>query len=115
MKTVGDVLSQILDIQSFQKAKSYSELFASWTEIAVKNGIAAEYTRIKELERETLLIEVDHPGWKQIIQTKQSRLLNDFRERFPSIEIKEIHLVLSRPANKEVNIPDKTEKVAAES
>jgi hypothetical protein len=39
---------------------------------------------------------MDHPGWKQILQTKQSKLLYDFRVRFPELEISGISLMLGR-------------------
>jgi predicted nucleic acid-binding Zn ribbon protein len=98
MKRAGEVLSAIFDERLMKKARSYSGLFAFWTEAVQKNGIAAaaDHSRIKELDRGILLIEADHPGWKQILQTKQSRLLNDFRRRFPELEISGISLLLSR-------------------
>jgi len=98
MKRAGDILSTIFDERLMNKARSYSAFFEFWAEAVKKNGIAAaaDHSRIKELENGVLLIEMDHPGWKQIIQTKQSRLLNDFRRRFPELEISAISLMLSR-------------------
>ena len=98
MKTAGDVLSNLFDERFMKKAQSYSKLFDSWKDITAKNGIAAaaDHSRIKELDRGILLLETDHPGWKQILQTKQSKLLNDFRMRFPQLEISGISLMLGR-------------------
>ena len=97
-KRAGEILSIIFDEQLVKKAQGYSRLFAFWTEAVRKNGIAAaaDHSRIKELDRGILLIEADHPGWKQILQTKQSKLLNDFRYRFPEENICGISLILSR-------------------
>ena len=85
MKRAGDALLTLFDERLMKKAQGYSKLFASWTELAQKNGIAAaaDHSRIKELDRGILLVEADHPGWIQIIQTRESRLLDDFRRRFP--------------------------------
>ena len=98
MKRAGEVLSAILDERMMIKARGYSSLFAFWAEAVQKNGIpaAADHSRIKELDRGILLIEADHPGWKQILQTKQNKLLNDFRRRFPDMDISGISLMLSR-------------------
>ena len=98
MKRAGEVLSAILDERLMIKARGYSRLFAFWTEAVQKNGIAAaaDHSRIKELDRGMLLVEADHPGWKQILQTKQGKLLNDFRRRFPEMDISGISLMLSR-------------------
>ena len=101
MKTAGDVLSTLFDERFMKKAQSYSRLFDSWKDITTKNGIAAaaDHCRIKELDKGILLLETDHPGWKQILQTKQSKLLNDFRMRFPQLEISGISLMLGREKN----------------
>jgi len=103
MKTAGEILTDIFDEDFFKKAKGYSELYNSWKEITEKNGIsgAADNSRIKNFEKGILLIEVDHPGWKQILQTKQSKLLHDFQIRFSEFNISGIYLVLgkSKPKN----------------
>ena len=97
MKTVGEILSALgYDKQFVEKAQGYSKLFDSWEDITAKNGIAAAsaHSRIKDIDRGILLVEMDHPGWKQILQTKQSKLLNDFRIRFPEMNISGISLIL---------------------
>jgi predicted nucleic acid-binding Zn ribbon protein len=98
MKKAGEILSMLFDKQFVEKAQVYSELFDSWEKITKKNGIgsAADHSRIKDLDRGILLIEMDHPGWKQILQTKQSKLLNDFRYRFPKMNITAISLMLRK-------------------
>jgi hypothetical protein len=98
MKTAGDILSALFDERFMEKAREYSRLFDSWADITAKNGIAsaADHSRIRELDRGVLLVETDHPGWKQILQTKQSKLLNDFRIRFPELEISGISLILAK-------------------
>ncbi|MCL2721732.1 MAG: hypothetical protein FWD47_10395 [Treponema sp.] len=98
MKTAGDILSALFDTQFVKKAQGYSKFFDSWMDITSKNGIAAagDHSRIKDLDRGIIKIETDHPGWKQIIQTKQSKILNDFRIRFPELDISGISLVLGK-------------------
>jgi len=114
MKTVGAILSSFIDEGFVKKAKGYSNLFDSWEDISAKNGIAAAaaHSRIIELDKGILLIETDHPGWKQILQTKQSKLLNDFHIRFPDMDISGISFILgrSKPSSeiltKEIQIPE---------
>ena len=98
MKTAGSILSSLFDEQFIKKAEGYSKLFDSWKDISLKNGIAAaaDHCRIKDLDRGILLIETDHPGWKQILQAKQSKLLNDFRVRFPEQNICGISFMLGK-------------------
>ena len=96
MKTAGDILSSFFDERFVKKAHGYSKFFDSWKDITEKNGIAAaaDHSRIKNLDKGIVLVEMDHPGWKQILQTKQSKLLNDFRIRFPQLDISGISLIL---------------------
>jgi len=101
MKTAGDVLSKLFDESFVKKAHTYSKLFDSWPDITEKNGItaASAHSRVKELKKGILLIEMDHPAWKQLLQTKQSKLLNDFRIRFPDMGIIGISLMLGNPGS----------------
>jgi len=96
MKTAGSILSKLFDEGFMKKAHGVSKLFDSWADITAKNRIAAagDHSRIKDLENGILLIETDHPGWKQILQTKQEKLLHDFRYRFPELNITGIALKL---------------------
>ena len=96
MKRAGDILSTLFDEGFVKKAHRYSNLFDSWEDITAKNGIAAAaaHSRIKDLDKGLLIIEMDHPGWKQILQTKQAKLLNDFNIRFPEMNISGISLML---------------------
>ena len=98
MKRAGDVLAALFDERMLKKAQGYSELFNSWAEITAKNGIAAAsgHSRIKNLEQGILLIEADHPGWIQILQTKERKILDDFRRRFAEMNITGISLMLGR-------------------
>jgi hypothetical protein len=105
MKTAGDILSTLFDERFMKKAQVYSKFFDSWADITAKNEIASAsaHSRIKDLDRGILLVEIDHPGWKQILQTKQTKLLNDFRYRFPELDISGISFMLGNSA------PDKSE------
>jgi hypothetical protein len=94
MKKAGDLLSAFFDEATLQKARGYGSLFSSWASIAGEN--LAAHSRIVELERSVLLIEADHPGWIQILQTKQKNLLHAVRRRFPQIAVTAISFRLSR-------------------
>ncbi|MCL2230807.1 MAG: DUF721 domain-containing protein [Treponema sp.] len=111
MKTAGSILSTIFDERFMKKAQGYSKFFDSWKDITEKNGLpaAADHSRIKDLDKGIVYIEMDHPGWKQILQTKQSKFLNDFKIRFPQLEISGIALMLQN--NQENN----TEEISTEN
>jgi hypothetical protein len=98
MKRAGEILSVFFNKNLAEKAQGYSDLFSCWEEITKKSGISsvAPHSRIVELERAILLVETDHPGWIQILQTKQTCLLSTIIRRFPDLEIRGISFFLSR-------------------
>jgi hypothetical protein len=104
MKRVGDLITAIFDEKFIEKTRGYSTLFDCWEDLMIKNGIARAvgHSWIKSAEKGLVWIEVDHPGWKQILQTKESKLLHDFRYRFPDMGISGISIVLCKPGANEV-------------
>jgi len=117
MKRVGDLISAMFDEKFIEKTNGYSNLFSCWEDLMVKNGIAAAagHSWIKSAEKGLVWIEVDHPGWKQILQTKESKLLHDFRYRFPNMGISGISIVLCKPGSRDARPqpPDGQAKAAA--
>jgi hypothetical protein len=102
MKKAGEILSvvfrEIFDEKELRQAQGYSKLFSSWIWLTKKYGIAAaaDHSRIRELDRNILLVEADHPGWIQILQTKEHKILDDLRLQFPDLDINGISFRLSR-------------------
>ncbi|MDR3335825.1 MAG: DUF721 domain-containing protein [Treponema sp.] len=94
MKRIGDLLSDLFDEGTIQQAERYNNLFSSWRDIAGEN--IAAHSRIVELNKSILEIEADHPGWIQILQTKQKYLLNGVCRKYPELEIHGISFRLSR-------------------
>jgi hypothetical protein len=101
MKRAGDIFSALFDHSMMMKADGYSALVSCWTDLMEKNGIAAAaaHSWIKSMDRGLVWIEVDHPGWKQILQTKEGKLVSDFRRRFPDMDISGIVISLARPGS----------------
>ena len=112
MRKAGDVVTSLFRNQFgaefLENACSNADLFSSWQKIAAevwprnpgaeKEDVpaAASHSQIKELDKGVLLIEADHPGWIQILQTKQSQLLSAVQRRYPNLGIRAIAFRLSR-------------------
>ena len=110
MKRLGDLLANLFDGETLEKAKGYASIFSCWKDLTEKNHIASAFahSRIASLDNRLIWIEVDHPGWKQIIQTKERKLLYDFRLRFPKMNFSGICIMLQKP-NGEGRSPDSVE------
>ena len=112
MKKAGEIISLLLKqrfgVDFVDNARSSSEMFSSWEKTVCqvwpqgddqrKEDIpaVAVHSRIKELERGVLIVEADHPGWIQILQTKQTELLQAIQYRYPKQDIRGIAFRLSR-------------------
>ena len=102
MKRAGDLLSEFFnehfDPASLEKGRMSAGLFSSWTLAlrALNIATAADHSRIRELEHKVLVVEAEHPGWVQLLQTKQSQILNYVQGKFPELDIQGISFCLSR-------------------
>ena len=100
MKKAGDILAAFLDRETLEKAEKMGKLFSPtvWSDILDKCRLSqgVSHSRIAELEKTVLLVEADHPGWIQLLQTKQTELLDAARRRFPDITFTGISFRLSR-------------------
>ena len=89
MKKAGDLLAAFLDKETLERAEHMGKLFSAtaWSGIlnVCKLPQGVSHSRIAELEKTILFVEADHPGWIQLLQTKQTELLNAVRKRFPEI------------------------------
>jgi hypothetical protein len=113
VKKAGDLVSFFLDEPTLKKAQGYRDLFSSWRSIA-GDSIAA-HSRIMELERSILMVEADHPGWIQILQTEQSAILKAVSKRFPDLAIRGISFRLTRDPASFVESPTIEPQIQAET
>jgi hypothetical protein len=113
----GELLSVIIDEKMLGKAKEYSRLFDAWAELTGKYGIAAaaDHSRINDIRRNVIFVEADHPGWIQILQTREHRLLEDLQAAFPELGISGIAFKLQKAPAGAAPTTSKTEGPAAEA
>ena len=107
MRKAGDILLDMFRERFgpdfIETARSATGLFSSWDRVVAEVWraeddlpAAAVHSRIRELERGVLLVEADHPGWIQILQTRQAELLSAVRRRCPEQNVRAIAFRLSR-------------------
>jgi predicted nucleic acid-binding Zn ribbon protein len=97
MKKAGDLLQNFLDENIMNKAKEYSGIFSSWASIA--GDQCAAHSRISDLKGTLLIVEADHPGWIQILQTRQAELLKSIQKRNSKLTITGISFRLTKESN----------------
>jgi len=118
----GDVLKtlSIFSDNNLERAQNYSKMFNSWEKVVGKK--IAGYSRIKDLDKNSLIIEADHPAIIQLIQLQYSDTLARLNRNYPELKINDMRILLKDPnivynknklqmkLNEEFNKSDETEK-----
>jgi hypothetical protein len=92
MDKAGDLLKSFLSFYNLEKGQMYVSLFSGWKDLVGED--IASHARATDIRRGALLVEVDHPGWMQIIQMKQSFILKSIEKKYPELGIRVLHLRL---------------------
>jgi hypothetical protein len=121
---IGELLKNIINKTVLETAQEHNRLYNNWNGIVeeafrkkkykeyasdfdiykierelINAKKAADHSGIKSIKNETLYVEVDHPGWIQILQTKQHNILRIVQRRFPELKINAIAFVLKEARN----------------
>lgn len=94
IKDAKALLAAFFDEEKRRRGGMYAEFFSSWR-IIVGERLAA-HSRVVEVEKGTLIVEADHPGWIQLLQLKQTAILAATAVRFPELELRSIVFRLSQ-------------------
>ena len=88
MRKAGDVLRDLLKERGWPTEDPYAPLFRGWEDIAGPE--LGPRSRVVEVEDGVVVIEVDHPGWLQMLQLRQAGILEVARRMAPQAEIEGI-------------------------
>ena len=107
MDSAGDILKALLIRHDLiEKGSNYSSLFKGWGGIV--GPPLMDHSRIIDIKNAILLIEVDHPGWLQILHFKKRLFLKKLKGRYPELDIKDLHARVN--LNFSVLQPDRKKK-----
>jgi hypothetical protein len=93
MDKAGDLLKAFFSFHNLTGGEKYVSLFSSWREVAGDD--IASHSRVIDLRRGALVVEVDHPGWMQMLQMKQNEILGRLSSRYPDLAIRMLHFRLT--------------------
>lgn len=91
-KRIGDLIHKILPGTLTPGTEELMSLNSRWTQLAGER--LACHTKIFTLEKGHLVVDVDHPGWMQLFQLEQGRILKALQRQFPSLGIQKIRVRL---------------------
>lgn len=70
--------------------KDYYKMTAGWEEIAGTE--LAMHVFPRDIEKNSLILEADHPGWSQKILLKQGSILRKIQKKYSQLEIRRIRV-----------------------
>jgi hypothetical protein len=84
-RKASEIIGTILSPEVAAKAGSWSRFFASW-ERAAGERLSA-HSRPVDVRNGIVIVEADHPGWVQLLQLDQRRILEAIKRSFPELGI----------------------------
>jgi len=111
-KKASELIKTLVEGVRLEHGEEYYSLFNGW-ERTVGTDIAS-HSKVKEIEKGTLIIAVDHPGWAQMIHLKKKGILYSCRKNYPELNIRDIHIILDRDEVKRAKADTETESVQME-
>ncbi len=88
MERVGDILKALLSEGTLKKGQKYISFYSSWDQIVGEP--LSHHTKAVDVQRGSLIVQVDHPGWFQMFRFKEKEILRRVSKRFPDLKIKNI-------------------------
>lgn len=84
-RKASELIRTILSPDVAAKAGSWSRFFGSW-ERAAGDRLSA-HSRPVDVRNGIVIVEADHPGWVQLLQLDQKRILDAIKRSFPELDI----------------------------
>ena len=104
IKDAASLLSAFFDEEKLRMGSRYTEFFTSWTYL-VGERLAA-HSRIADIDKGILVVEAEHPGWIQLLQFRQTSILEGVKARFPEFELRSIVFRLGMRTQRNSDVPD---------
>ncbi len=93
-KDASTLLSAFFDKERFAEGGRFAELYASWRNIAGERYAA--HSRPDDVVKGILYVEVEHPGWIQLLQFRQAGILEAVKRSYPELKLRSIVFRLAR-------------------
>jgi hypothetical protein len=95
IKKASDIVGEVFGHIEKTEFEKVHTLHSCWRETAGEKIYA--HSRITDLSRGILHIEVTHPGWIQLIQFRRREILRALKKRFPELDINSLVFHLTGP------------------
>ena len=97
VQKASDLLDSIFTDIFSKTPQGGADLERGWKKVLQKisgGEKLAAHSRITDLKNDLLHIETDHPGWIQLFNMHQKRILKELKKEFPELSVKGFSFVL---------------------
>ena len=106
-------LSSLLDVyvslltNKMQDKKKNISIYNYWEVIMEKESLSIN-SYLDDFKNNTLFVHVDHPGVAQQIRMKNKKIISEFKNKFPELDIKKINIIVDSVFDINENVPHGT-------
>jgi hypothetical protein len=117
VKRASDILVRLLDEKIDEQGRSSTGVFRRWADIVGRP--LSDHSRVFELQHDQLCVEVDHPGWLQVLLLRKNQILHRVARAYPQLRIRglrarvNLSYAASRPATEAGGPPSRSSPGAA--
>ena len=91
-KSARELVAKLFRSVDSSAGRQYVALHQNWQSLV---GIdLAAHSEPVDIRRDALVVELDHPGWMQMLQMQERRLVQRLRRDFPELAIKTLQMRL---------------------
>jgi len=88
IKKASEVISTMFSGFNSSGLQTANTFLRSWDEIVGER--IANHSKVIDVNKGTVIVEVDHPGWSQEIQFKKTKIVQILAGKFPEFGIKNL-------------------------
>ena len=113
-KSARELVAKLFSSVDSSAGRQYVALHQNWQSLV---GIdLAAHSEPVDIRRDALVVELDHPGWMQMLQMQERRLVQRLRRDFPELAIKTLQMRLkNEPDAREQTLEQTLEQAAKQA
>ncbi len=86
VKKASEIVSNLFNQIDSDTAQTASRFISFWAEIA--GADISAHSKVIDVDKGMILVEVDHPGWSQMLSFNKKRILHALDVQFPELKLK---------------------------
>lgn len=93
VRTAGEIISRLFESIEQENFEQSNQFIKSWK--AVVGERIASHSKVIDVNKGVLVVEVDHPGWSQQLLLTKKKILRELSGQFPELAIKTMSIRVS--------------------